>query len=239
MPIIITDVIQGTPEWAALRCGIPTSSNFSKLITPKTMELSKSSTPYMHTLLAERILGEPTVEFTSHWQDRGSEMEAEAVNFYQFTRDAETEKVGFILNDDRTIGASPDRLVADDGLLEIKCPSPGVHISYLLNRTVDAEYYPQIMGQLWISGRQWVDIMSYHPEMPSALIRVERDDKYIQKLSSVVTAFAGALEEQFRLMAELGWVKPKQAPKPSPARAMSIVDAMKASLIEIEASRRG
>lgn len=206
MPIFYKDVIQGTPQWAELRCGVPTASNFSRIITPKGA-LSKQAEGYMHELLAERMSHIPTVPYTSHWMDRGSNLESEAVSFYEFQRDCETEKVGFVLNDEKTVGASPDRLVGSDGLLEIKCPSPGVHVSYLLKRAVDADYYPQVMGQLWICQKEWNDIMSYSPALPPALIRVERDEAFIEKLAAAVMAFVDELEKQYKVVLDCGWVR--------------------------------
>ena len=81
-----------------------------------------------------------------------------------------------------------------DGLLEIKVPAESTHVGYLITKAVDAEYFPQVQGQLWVSERQWLDIMSYHPEMPPALIHVERDEDFIRILSAAVTTFSEELE---------------------------------------------
>lgn len=206
--MIIHDCVQGTTEWSCLRAGIPTASGFDRILTPGGKP-SKSAEAYMFSLLAERIMQRPIVEFTSHWMDRGSQMEAEAVNFYQFQRDCETVKVGFITNNEGTIGASPDRLVGEDheGLLEIKVPAEHTHVSYLLKKAVDQTYYPQVQGQLWIAERQWSDILSYHPEMPPALIRVERDEEFIALLSTAVCAFSQCLEEMSRDLMARGWIR--------------------------------
>jgi len=137
-------------------------------------------------------------------------MEEEAVSFYELQRDCETVKVGFITNDEGTIGASPDRLVGEDGLLEIKVPKESTHVSYLLKKAVDQAYYPQVQGQLWVSGRKWVDILSYHPEMPPALIRVERDEEFIAFLQSAVVEFSSALEKQAVEAAARGWIPERE-----------------------------
>lgn len=194
--MIIHNVTQGTTEWLAVRAGIPTASCFDKIITPK----GKASTQcerYMHKLIAERLMGHPTIEFQGPWLDRGKELEADAALYYESIRELETERVGFVTNDAGTIGASPDRLVGEDGLLELKVPAEHTHVAYMLTRAVDAEYYPQVQGQLWVTERKWLDIMSYHPEMPPAIIRVERDEKYINALAAAVTTFS----EQLELMA--------------------------------------
>lgn len=214
MPIFHRDVCQGTTEWLALRAGIPTASSFDRILTPRTGKPSSSAEGYLFSLLAERLMGKPIVEHVSLWMERGSHMEADAVSFYEFQRDIKTETVGFVTNDKNTIGASPDRLVGADGLLEIKVPAPHTHIGYLLRAgsAYDA-YKVQVQGQLWIAEREWADVLSFHPEMPPALIRIERDEEYIQKLSAAVTAFSEALEEQWMRMAEEGW-GPPPPPKP-------------------------
>ena len=115
----IHDCKQNTTEWLDLRAGIPTASQFDRIITP-TGKPSASAIPYMHQLLAERLMGRPITGYVSFDMDRGKDLEPEAVSFYEFTQDVETMPVGFITNDEETIGASPDRLIGSDGLLEIK-----------------------------------------------------------------------------------------------------------------------
>ena len=96
--------------------------------------------------------------------------------------------------------------MGDDGLLEIKVPKDSTHVGYLLAEPVDQAYYPQIMGQLWIAERQWLDLLSYHPEMPPALIRVERDEAYIGKLRAAVETFAEVLAEHTEQLRARGWL---------------------------------
>lgn len=211
--MIIHNCIQGSQEWLSLRSGIPTASEFDSILTPGG-KLSTAADKYMYRLLAERIMGHPTLQAVTTWMDRGTELEAKAVACYEFITDAETVKVGFITNDCRTWGASPDRLVGDDGLLEIKCPSEAVHVGYLLsNKGVDKAYYPQVQGQLWVTGRKWSDVLSWHPEMPEALIRVERDDEYIEKLGREVMLFSERLEEMTEKLKADGIIRPKATPK--------------------------
>lgn len=203
--MIIHDVVQGTPEWIALRCGIPTASAFDRILTPGG-KASKQAEGYLHQLIAERLMGHAVEEVITTWMSRGQQMEAEAVAYYESLRERETIKIGFLTNDAGTIGASPDRFVGDDGLLEIKVPKESTHVGYLLTKAVDAAYYPQVQGQLWVSGRAWLDVMSYHPEMPQALVRVERDEAYIATLSAAVEAFSGELERVTAEARERGWM---------------------------------
>ena len=204
--MIIHDCIQGTTEWLQLRAGIPTASCFERIIT-KSGKPSTQAEKYMHRLLAERIMGHPVTEFVSAYMARGSELEADARAYYEGVRELDVVKVGFCTNDEKTIGASPDALVGDEGLLELKCPAEHTHVAYLLTRAVDAEYYPQAQGQLWIAGRKWLDIMSYHPEMPPAIIRVERDEAFIGTLSSALLTFSAALEMAAVDLRERGWIR--------------------------------
>jgi len=215
--MVIYDVEQGSDRWRTVRAGIPTASNFHKIHTPTGKE-SQSETveQYMFDLLAERVLGRPLVERSSIWMERGSYLEAEAIAFYHFTRDCETREIGFVTTDDKRIGASPDRVVGDDGLLEVKCPKAGTHLGYALSDLgfdvrrggVDAKYYAQLQGQLWICERKWVDIQSYHPEMQPATVRVARDEKYIETLSRAVRNFSDHLEDMAAKLDASGWLKP-------------------------------
>lgn len=184
----IFDCIQGTPQWASLRCGVVSASNFNKILTP-TGKASTQATDYMHQLLAEFVVGHPFEGPKTPWMERGSELEDEAVKAYAFATDTDPEAVGFITNDAGTVGVSPDRLVGDKGLLEIKCPSPHTHVGYMLTGSVEDEYTPQLQGQLWLTERESVDIVSYHPELPVVIIKVKRDEEYIAKLSAAVNHF--------------------------------------------------
>jgi hypothetical protein len=193
-------------EWRDARLGIPTASHFSEIITPRTMKPSASADKYRNALLAEWVLGIAMEEPSSHWMDRGIEMEEAAVRFYQLQHDTDTEEVGFILRDDEMVGCSPDRFVGEDGILEIKVPSATTHIGYLLGTPAD-DYKAQVQGQLWITERQWVDVLSYHPSLPPALVRVERDEEFICALESAVNGFVDRLLQAREFMIEKGYVK--------------------------------
>lgn len=204
--MILHPVVQGTTEWSHLRAGIPTASNFHKIITPKTHKPSSQAPKYMLTLLAERVMGRPCDEFQSGWMARGKALEASAVAYYQMQNDCDTTPIGFVTNDDRTIGASPDRFVGDHGLLEVKCPSEAIHMGYLLGEDVDGDYYCQAQGQLWITERMWIDVVSYHPDMPSVTVHVHRDEDFIDVLADAVERFSSALEDKAVGLREKGWI---------------------------------
>jgi hypothetical protein len=204
--MIIHNVTQGTTEWLAVRAGIPTASCFDRIITPKGKP-STQAEKYMHKLLAERIMGHPVIEFAGPWAERGKELEADAALYYEGVREIELARVGFVTNNAGTVGASPDRFVGNEGILELKVPAEHTHVAYLLTRAVDAEYWPQVQGQLWVTGRTWLDIMSYHPEMPPAIVRVDRDEKYIGTLAVAIEEFSGVLERKAIELREKGWIK--------------------------------
>lgn len=188
------DVVQGSEEWRRLRMGVPTASEFHRILTAGGKP-SKSAEPYMFELLGELMMGRPMDAPSFPWMQRGNDLESDAANWYELQRDTATQIVGFCTTDDGLIGASPDRLVGDDGLLELKCPKPETHVRYLLfpQRGVDGEYKVQVQGQLYVTERAWCDVVSYHPEIPSVIVRVERDEEYIAKLDAALHAFCEQL----------------------------------------------
>lgn len=174
--MIVIECEQGSDAWFAARLGTPTASEFGKIITPAKLELSKSADTYINKLVAEWLRGKPDESFQSDWMKRGIEVEVEARNFYTFHTDTEVTQVGFCLSDTRMYGCSPDGLIADDGGLEIKCPSPGVHVGYLLGNKVPTEYRLQILGSILTTHRSWWDFVSYHPDMKPLIVRTWRKD---------------------------------------------------------------
>lgn len=185
--MLVHELEQGTEEWHSVRRGVVTASTFSKVLTAKTMQLSAQAAELENKIVAEILTGEDCESFQGNVHtERGREREAEAVDFYEMHSGLETKKIGFITNDEGTVGCSPDRLVGEDGLLEIKCPLPHTHIKSLLEGTIGDDHKPQIQGQLMITGRKWVDAFSYHPLLPPSIIRVERDEEYIGKLQAAL-----------------------------------------------------
>lgn len=187
------DCAQGSPEWHALRLGIPTASNFGRILTP-TGRPSASADAYMHELIAERMLGVALSAESVDFMERGKALEAEAVAWFELQTGADTEAVGFCTTDDGRIGCSPDRLVDSVAGLEVKCPSPAVHVGYLLDGGISDKYRPQVQGGLWITGRKSWWTLSYHPDMPPAMVRVAADEEYIVTLSEALTTFCDRLD---------------------------------------------
>ena len=203
--MIRLDCPQGSQEWHEARLGIPTSSEFDRILTPKTGKLSAGADKYINEKIAEWATGQASNDFVSDWMERGHELEPQAVAFYEMTRDVETETVGFLMTDDGMVGCSPDRLVGDDGGLEIKCPAAATHVGYLRAGDGDNRYRTQVQGSLWVSGREWWDFLSFHPSMPPALVRFHRDEEFIAKLASAVGEFVDKLQEAREQMVKLGF----------------------------------
>jgi hypothetical protein len=186
--MIHIDVEQGSPEWAMARIGIPTASQFHRILTPKTRKLSGQAVGYMHELLAEWALGCSLDGAQSSLMERGELLEGPAAEWYEFQRDVECKLCGLFLLDDRSAGASPDRLVGDDGLLEVKCPGGKNFVAYLLG-SYNGDHFCQVQGQLYVTGRKWCDLLIYHPEMPSQIVRMERDEEFIGQLDAALRVF--------------------------------------------------
>lgn len=186
-------VEQRSAAWYALRMGKPTASEFHRIVTPKG-KLSEQCTDYAHTLLAELMLGKPMEGPETPWMLRGQELEDNAIEAYEFETGRETSQGGFVTDDDDTIGCSPDRLVGNDGLIEMKCPAPNTQVGYLLDRTsLEFAKKCQVQGQLLVTGREWCDLVAYHPEMPLIVVRAKRDEKFIDTLDTALCTFVQQL----------------------------------------------
>lgn len=206
--MIVHAVNQGSLEWLRLRMGRPTASNFNRLVTPGG-KLSSQASDYCNQLLAELILGRPLEGPSMPWMDHGKKTEAEARSYYSLLHDKVTlTQVGFITTDDGLVGCSPDSLIDEDGMLEIKCPKESTHVGYLLSdHTAAKEYMPQLQGQLYVTGRAYVDILSYHPEMPEAIIRVERNEEFLKVLDAALKDFLAVLDVRRSKIEARGWIK--------------------------------
>jgi len=193
--IPVYNIEQGTDEWMALRVGNPSASKFSDIITTKG-EPSKSAKKYMQTLAAERITGQRESSFQSASMTRGIEMEEEACALFEMLHDVTVEHVGLCyLNEDKNIIASPDGLIGLDGGIEIKCPLAHTHIDYMLKGKVPTEYFAQVQGSLYVTGREFWWFMSYFPGLPSFIVKVERDEDFISKLAIQLDSFVHGIDD--------------------------------------------
>ena len=193
--MMIHNVQQRSDAWHELRMGVPTASEFSKALTPKKGELSTQAPAYACKLALELHRNEPCEDFfDNEWMERGRELEEAALNEYTFYHDINTSKVGFIL-DDKGRGCSPDFLINDDGMGEIKCLKEENHVLTLYEISTkgifDSKYMPQIQGQMLIAQRKWCDLVFYCPRLPLSVIRVHADKKYQAALDAALDIIIG------------------------------------------------
>lgn len=204
----MSEIIQGSPEWKALRCGKVTASRVADVVAKTKTGYSASRANYLAQLIAERLTGTAAETYSNAAMQHGTETEPEARDAYCFYQGVTVEQVAFVPHPKiDQAGASPDGLVDDDGLVEIKCPNTATHLETLLGQAVPAKYIDQMQFQMACTGRKWCDFVSYDPRMPEHMRlfvrRVERDDKRIDLLENEI---AGFLLEMAVKLAELNRV---------------------------------
>lgn len=189
----ILDVEQGTPEWHAARCGVVTASEFRRAVATRLAREKSARQTYMRTLAGEILLGKPAESPDIENFRRGHALEPEACELYRFATGYEPDVVGFMRRG--RIGASPDRLVGDDGGVEIKSALPHIQIGRLLDDVVPPEYEDQVRGCLLVSGRAWWDFMSYCPGLPPLIKRVDRNERAMAELRVDLDQFISELDD--------------------------------------------
>jgi hypothetical protein len=157
---------------------------------------------YLYQLAGERITGEPAENFTNAHMQRGHAMEDEARKLYSFMTDEEPTLVGFVKNGN--VGCSPDSLLGNVGVLEIKTKQPNVLIEAILRGEFPPEHKAQCQGILWVSEREWCDLFAYWPKMPPFIWRAERDNGYIANLAGEVARFNDELDALVETITKIG-----------------------------------
>lgn len=191
---------QRTTEWFTARLGKVTASRVADLMAKtKTGGTAASRKDYAVELALERVTGQRQEGFTNSFMVRGTELEPMARAAYESATGQLVEETGFIQHPRiEMAGASPDGLVGDDGLLEIKVPKSATHLETLLAGKADSRYLHQMMWQMACTGRAWVDFCSYDDRFPEEsqlfICRVNRDEKAIAELEAEVSAFLGEVE---------------------------------------------
>lgn len=215
----IIDCEQGDCIWTEARLSIPTASEFKKIMTPKTMQLSKQADAYAFRLIAQELVGYSleSLEGLEHIE-RGKELEPEAVRRYEFDNDVKSVKVGFITTDDGKAGCSPDRLVGNDGMVEIKCPAPQTFVGCIVNG-IDDEYICQKQGQLYVAEREWADVFFYHPQFQPIQKRFYRDEAFISKLAEALKKFSELKDKMMAMVKEHGFISVKSNTSTIPEQA--------------------
>lgn len=190
----MTEIIQGSDEWKALRLGKVTASRVADVIAKTKSGYSASRANYMAQLIAERLTKTPAETYTNAAMQHGTDTEPEARAAYEFYQGVTVEEVAFVAHPKiDQAGCSPDGLVGPDGLVEIKCPNTATHLETLLGQAVPGKYEAQMQFQMACTGRAWCDFVSYDPRMPEHMRtfvrRVPRDDKRIKEIEEEIAAF--------------------------------------------------
>lgn len=184
------DIRQRTEAWEHARRGIPTASQFHRIITPEAKK-SAQAADYMQVLLTEWFTGKQVVEWSgNHATERGEALEAQARSAFEFAMGVEVEKVGLVTTDEGMVACSPDGIVKGaNEPVELKCPYPHTHMGYLINRKVESKYKPQVQGQIWLCEAETGYVQSFCPGMPTEIMPCYRSDSYIDKLRDNIQAF--------------------------------------------------
>jgi putative phage-type endonuclease len=191
---------QGTQEWFMARLGKVTASRVADIIAKTKSGYSTSRQNYLAQLVVERLTQKPIETYSNAAMQWGTDTEPLARAAYEIKHDLMVSEIGFVPHPViEMAGASPDGLVGDDGLIEIKCPNTATHIETLLNDTIKSEYKTQMQWQMACTGRQWTDFVSFDPRMPEKhqmkIIRVNKDETVIQALEKEVTEFLSEVDK--------------------------------------------
>lgn len=175
---------QGSDEWKNARTGVITASCFSQILAGGK---GKTRRTYLLKIVSERITGNQADTFSNAHMERGHEQESTARDLYVEQNNVEVTQCGFMKN--FGLGYSPDGLVADDGLIEIKSKLAHLQAEILLDDEIPSEHIAQLQGGLLISERKYIDFISFCPGMPLFIKRVFRDEDYISKLKVEIFNF--------------------------------------------------
>ena len=197
----LVQIEQGTDAWFQQRLGKVTASKIADIVAKTKSGYSTSRANYMAQLVVERLTGVKADSFTNAAMEWGTATEPLARAAYELKNGVMVDEVAMI--DHPTIpmsGASPDGLVGEDGMIEIKCPNTATHLDTLLSGEADKRYIYQMQWQMACTGRKWNDFVSFDPRMPDNLqlfiTRVERDDELIKELEAEVVKFLAEVDEK-------------------------------------------
>lgn len=199
---------QLSQEWFEARLGKVTASRVSDVLATRKGQESTVRAKYKLQLATERLTNKKTDTYMNQAMQDGIEREPMAREIYEKLKDVTVEEVGFVQHPAiERAGASPDGLVGDDGIIEIKCPIETTHTTNLLERKLPSKYKPQVQFQLSATGRKWCDFISYNPNFEPRLqlmvVRVERDDDYIEKIEFEILKFLAEVELMINQLKEI------------------------------------
>ncbi len=198
---------QRTAQWFQARLGKVTASNVYNVIskTAKGTPTSKYE-DYKIKLMTERLTGEISQSYPTPAMQWGIEHEEDALKEYAFIYDTEITQCGFIQHPTiKMAGASPDGLIGENGLIEIKCPQSINHLRFCIDDEIKPEYHAQMQFQMACTERKWCDFISYDPRFAGdsshlrmKIKRIYRDDKQIEQINQAVEAFLAEIEQEIQ-----------------------------------------
>ena len=199
--IMIEMIEQRSDAWFEARIGKVTASRVADVIAKTKTGYSATRDNYMAQLVCERLTGQKGESFTNAAMQHGTETEPLARISYEVAHNVLVDEIGFVPHPTiEMAGASPDGLVNDDGLLEIKCPNTATHIETLLSQTVPGKYNTQMQFQMACTGRQWCDFVSFDNRLPQELQlfvkRVPRDNVFIRLIEGEIVQFLAELDDK-------------------------------------------
>jgi hypothetical protein len=191
---------QGSDEWKALRLGRVTGSRVSDVMAKIKTGEAAGRRNYRAEIICEILTGQTAEGYVSKEMMWGTEQEPFARVAYELAQDVTVEKIGFAVHPAlERFGSSPDGLIGEDGLCELKCPNTATHIDYLLRGVVPAEYQLQMLSEMACAERQWADFVSYDPRLPKDLQlfvrRFHRDDARIKEIETMVSIFLSEVDD--------------------------------------------
>lgn len=190
---IYHDIIQGSEEWYQLRLGRVTASNFSKALAGGTGATRKD---YMLDLIVELDRNEAAERIVTQAMQWGTDTEAEAREYYEQLNGVAVDQVGFVERDE-FVGASPDGLIGDKGMIEIKCPNSRTQVKYKRAGKLPSTYKAQVQGLLWVCEREWIEFVSFDPRLTQYKYfrkRIYRDEDYIKELHTKIVMFVTEMQ---------------------------------------------
>jgi hypothetical protein len=196
----IIDCEQGSALWQEVRCGLVTASRAADVIAMTKKGEAAARRDYRTEILCEILTGVPYPQFVTKEMIWGTEQEPFAIAAYEIQTGILVERVGFIAHGEISrFGCSPDGLVGDRGLVQVKCPTTATHLSWMLAGVVPIEHIPQLLAELSCTERDWVDFVSFDPRLPEHLQlfvrRFDRDPKLIATLEAEVVHFNEEIDQ--------------------------------------------
>lgn len=193
------NIEQRSPEWHKCRLGKITASKINDVMSKIKSGEAAARRDYRVQLAVERLTGEPTESFTNAAMQWGVDQEDSAREVYEFISGNTVEQIGFVDHPSIPMsGCSPDGLIGDDGMVEIKCPKTATHVGYLLDGGIPKQHMNQMQWQMECADRQWCHFVSYDPRMPTELqlymVHVERDEELLANIRQAVIALLGEVE---------------------------------------------